>query len=541
MFNNDKIQYVNIKQYDKQLKIDNQILKDKKIIKAEHTSFLIDDFLSPDAITKIKILQKNIHKTYLTTICESLEQKVVLADDFFDENHEIKRLNATHNIAIPKIDINKKVQYFNHTGIDYIFSPFHILYHHLIANQVNTNSINILITHDIFYALILNDEKKIVYSAVRKLTAFDEIQNSDFEDINELENQNLFNEIHQLEIQDIITSITNDFYETSNEEVFCQSIAIFYTIKQLTNEQITTIKDALMLEVEYQSIDFNSHLFTLSQQSNASKLSFIHTAKKTNKKSFLPWFFGMIITSALVAGIFFYMQQQEDMRKQKIENIKKAKKAKAAKILADKKAADAKIKLPNHKLENKKISTLVLSILNTIPSNAVLSEIELQENDLTFVCDLLNEETFNKDIKPNLLKLYKTSEILLIQENKPTFNAIIANSGLIVNKVAKDNSKQKYRANKFISQKNIIKKIQTILPKDSIVDLESKSKKKAKIKTYNFSVTTLISTPKDFFDIIKKLNKLPYSLSIKFPIEFAQTTQGLETTFNLQFNQFHKE
>ncbi len=78
MFNSNQIQYVNIKRYDKQIKIDNKILKDKKIAKEEHTSFLIEDILSNDVISKLKILKKNINKTYLTTICESLNQKVVL-------------------------------------------------------------------------------------------------------------------------------------------------------------------------------------------------------------------------------------------------------------------------------------------------------------------------------------------------------------------------------------------------------------------------------------------------------------------------------
>ena len=40
------LQYITIKQYDKQLKIDNQILQNDKIIKTDHSSFLIEGALS---------------------------------------------------------------------------------------------------------------------------------------------------------------------------------------------------------------------------------------------------------------------------------------------------------------------------------------------------------------------------------------------------------------------------------------------------------------------------------------------------------------
>ena len=69
MYKNNKEQYVNILKQDKQLKIDYKILQDKKIIKQEVSTFLLDgDNISQDAIFKLETLQKNIPKTYLSTL-----------------------------------------------------------------------------------------------------------------------------------------------------------------------------------------------------------------------------------------------------------------------------------------------------------------------------------------------------------------------------------------------------------------------------------------------------------------------------------------
>ena len=532
MFKDDNMQYVNIKQYDKQLKIDNQILKNDKIVKTENSSFLIENNLSTDCISKLNILQKNINKTYLTTICESLNQKVVKADEFFDTAFEIRKLNATYNIAIPKEDLINKQQYFKNTGLDYIFSPFNILYNHIIANTPNTNSLNMLILNNIIYALILDDEKRIVHSTMKTLTAFDDIQDSQFTG-DDLDGQKLFDEMHALEIQDSITAIMNEFYEQSPNKIFCESVAIFYTLKQLTNEQLDTIKDAIMLEIEYSSLNFNDYLFNLSKQSNVSRISFILPREKKNPKSFALWLFGAVITTALVGGVLYYMQIQKAAKEEKIIQEEKAKK------IAQEKAKLAQIKLPNHKMENAKLSKIILSIFDIIPYSAVLSELQLQKKDSTFVCSLLKKDVFKKDIQPKLLKLYKTSEILLIQNNKPTYNAIIANNGLLPQKLSTKQVQPDYRKNKFIAKSTLIEQIQAFLPKKSKVIF--KSKYKSKFLTYNFNVTTTLQEPQEFFKFIEELNKKSYCIQIKYPIEFAQTKKGLETSFNLQFHQFHKK
>ncbi len=529
MFKNGNTQYVNIKRYDKQFKIDSQILKNSKINKTEHSSFLIENKLPNDAISKLNILQKNINKTYLTTLCESLNQKIVKVDEFSDENYEIKRLNSDFNIAILKKDLLTQKKYFQQTGIDYILSPFTILYHHLMLNENNKNSLNILTLNNTIYALILDDNNKIIYSTIKTLTAFDDIQDSEFYK-DGLDKQKLFDEMNLLEIQEAITSITNDFYETSEDKIFCENVSIFYTIKQLGNQQLNNLQETLMLDIKYTAFSLDEYLFNLSQQIDASKISFIAIREK-NKASFFAWFIYMILSITLTGAILFYMQNQEKVNQFIFQKDKKIEIKKQIKI--------AKIKLPNHRIKNEKITNLILSVFDIVPYNAVLNELQLQKNDSIFVCNFLDKDTFTKDIQPKLLKVYKASEILLIQDNKPVFNAIIANSNLIPQKLTTKPIQPNYKRNKFVTKDKLIKQLEAFLPKDS--QILFKSKFKSKTLTYNFNIATTLKTPKDFFNFAEELNKKSYSINIAYPIEFAQTKKGLETNFNLQFHQFYKK
>ena len=532
MFKDNSIQYVNIKKYDKQLKIDNQILKNDKIIKTNHSSFLIDNNLSKDSISKLNILQIDVKKTYLTTVCESHNQQVVKSDEFFEEDYVIRKLNTSHSVAILKDDLEDQKGYFKDTGIDYIFSPFNILYNHTMSNGANTNSVNILILNNTVYAIILNDEKRIAHSCIKTLTAFDDIQNSEFYD-DSLDGQKLFDEVHLLEIQDVITSITTEFYELNESDSFCKNVSIFYTVKQLNDEQVNTLTETLMLEVEYSTVNFDEYLYSFAKQTNATKNSFIQPREKKSGTSAITWLVGLFISFALVAGIFVYLQEQEKLKQIQLE------KERIEKIEAQKRAEAAKVKLPNHIAKNDQITSIILSIFDIIPYNAVLDELQLQKNDSTFVFNFLNKDTLTKDVQPKLLKLYKTSEVLLLQHNKPTYNAIIANSTLLPQKSSTKQIQPKYKEGKFLSQKEVAKQIKAFLPKDSEVNF--KSKFKSKLLTYNFEVKTILKTPQEFFNFVEELNKKSESKHIRYPIEFAKTTKGLETKFNLQFHQFKKK
>jgi predicted DNA-binding protein len=540
MFKNEVTQYVIVKQYDNQLKIDTKIIKNNKTIRTESSSFISENKISADAHSKLNILQKNISKTYIISVCESLEQKVVEIEQFYQQSeniynkYKLKNLSSHYSIAILKQDLEKKQRYFDGIGVDYIFSPFNVLYSHIMQNNAKSNSLNIFIFNNVAYLLILNNEKRIVYSDIKSLTAFNKVNDKNFSN-DKLEDQKLFDEIHSLEIQTLITDTLNQFYKNNKDEIFCEHISLFYTIKQLTNKQLDIIKEAIMLDFEYLKLNINEHLFDMSKSNHAIKMSFIAPREKKSKKPFVIWLFNVTITFMLAFGIFLYIQNVQQK-----EQEEKLKKEQQARILAQKKAEANKIKLPNHIAQNEQIIQQLLSVFDIIPYSVVLSELQLEKKNLTFVCSLLHKEIFDKELKPKLLKLYNKSEILLIQDKKPTFDAIIANNHLIQQKSSNKSSKQlRYKNNKFITKKAIKEQLKVFLPKNSIVTF--KSRHKLKYLTYNFNITAILKEPKDFFHFIEEINKKPYSIVVKYPIEFAKTKKGLEVIFSIAFNQLYKK
>jgi len=538
MSKNENIQYVIIKQYDKQLKIDAKIVKNGKMLKTDNSSFISENIICSDAISKLNILQKDIPKTYLASICECIKQKVVVTDEFYQEDeevcnkYELRNLGSHYSVAILKQNLEEKKQYFEDTGIDYIFSPFNILYNHIMQNSAKSNSLNIFILNNITYLLILNDEKRIVYGAIKPLSSFDKIKKDNFSNDN-LDGQKLFDQIHSLEIQTLITNTLDEFYASSEDEIFCEHICLFYTLRQLANEQLNAIKETTMLEIEYSKLNINEYLFEMSQPNHSIKASFISPREKKNKKSFTMWLLGAIITTLIATGILLYIQDIQ----QKEEQLK-IEKEKQAKILA-KKLAESKIKLPNHITKNELIVQRILSMFEIIPYSVILSELQLQEKDSTFVCSLLKKEIFEKELKPKLSKIYKKTEILLIQDKKPTFNAIIANSDFVEQKNTTKQIQPKYRKNKFVAINTLKAQLGAFLPKKSIITF--KTKKKEKYLTYNFNVSTVFKSPRDFFQFVENLDKKSYSIIVKYPIEFAKTKKGLETTFGITFHQFNKK
>ena len=532
MFNDKNKQYINITKYDKQIKVDNKIIQNDKLLKSEHASFIIENTLSADCIAKVNILQKNINNTFISTLCETKDQKVVISDEFNDETYDIRKLNTHYSIAIAKKEIISHQSSFQEIGNDYLFSPYNILYNHIMTNNPNTNSLNILLLNSTVYAFILDDEKRIIYSTLKNITPFEQIAKDEFSQ-DDLEGQKLFDEIHQMEIQEIITSITTEFYALQTSDIFCESVSIIYTIKQLNENQLKVLEENLMLEIEYNSINLSEELFHLAQSHTALKSSFISPREKKSKKSFAMWVLGAILTTAIAAGIFYYMQI---LQKQKDEELRKAK---IAKIIADKKAKQLSIKLPEHRNNNKLIIQNIKSIFDVIPDNALLNELQLQTKDATIVCTLLSADSYEKTIKPNILKLFKKSEVLLMQKNKLIYNAILVNSGFITQKLKHKFDKPNYRKNRFVSTTNFKQQIKAFLPKNSSVKFIKRIKSKFLIN--KFTTLATFQNPTEFFNFIKVLNKKSYSIELKYPIEFVKTKYGLETTFDLQFNQFHRK
>jgi len=537
MFKDTNEQYINIKRYDKQLKIDTKIFKDKQLQNAEHLSFVQDDdVLSSDAVSKVNILQQNIAKTYISVVNESSNQKIVDINTFLDDNYKIIKLTSHFALAILKEDIRAQQENYQAVGLDFIFSPFALLYHHIISNGADANSINILILNNNFYAIVLDKDKAIAYSVVKSLTSFDEVHTSQFYS-QEIEGQKLFDEIHFLEIQDHISTTLQEYYDNSDiTDNFCNQIEIFYTIKQLNEEQVEDINQTMMIDTNYSNFPIDNIMFYLCEHNSTLKQSYIQPRQKKEKKLPIRWILAAVISTILVGYGLFYLNEQNKIKEQlaKQEQIKKAKEL----ALKKQKEKLANIKLPNHMLKNYEVTKLLLAVFDTIPRDAMLNELNLEQKDSTFVCTLLDKNTYNKNMQPKLLKLYKSSDIVLSQESNSTYSTIISNTGLIPQPIKLKNITPKYNKRDIISTKEFVRLIDSYLKSKTKITFQSKVK--SKFISSKFIVKTIMQEPQDFFDFIDKINKLKYSIVISYPIEFIKTTKGIELSFRLTLNQIQK-
>ena len=235
----------------------------------------------------------------------------------------------------------------------------------------------------------------------------------------------------------------------------------------------------------------------------------------------------------VAAGVFYYKKfiQKDEVKK---EIFKKEKIIKQKVIIKE-------IALPKHKELNIQKTNLLISLFDSIGSQEVLKEIQVQENESTLICNLKEENSYEKELKPKLLKIYKQSENILSTQNKKTllYTAIISNTKLIKKDMTKRIKLNKpNKKNKILNEKESTIYLEK-LTKNSLVLLDDT--KNTKYKKYIFNVETKISNPLEFFDIIKDINNQYYSITLSYPIEFTKLKDTINVKYNLVFNQIKKE
>jgi len=523
MLNKD-IQYINIIKTQNNIKIENQIFQNNQLKDEEQSIFLLDnDNISNDTIFKLQTLEHNIPLTYTTAIYED-EQYIVNNDQTTLDTKII--FDHSHHITAPTQKIEQTKQFYNNSKIDYLISPYSIL-NNLIHTNLKENSLNLLILNNTIYTIILDKDKRYCYSVIKHLTSFEDIKQSSFYN-DEIVEQKLYDEIYNLELNEIITDITKDFYDKNNSDTFIETINIFYHIKQLNDEQLKNLTDTLMLDITYTQIDLNKILFEMVQKPNINKQSFIQPRKKKSPFSFFAWSIIALFSTFVAGFIFYYFQTPNKEDNNKIKELKKITKTIKQPIKIK------EIALPNHITNNAYIISNIKNIFNTISDNEVLKEIQLQQNESTLVYTFTNENSYEKYLKPRLLKLYNNSENVLSSRNNSIFSAIVSNSD-IINKYKptfkiykQDKNSKNFDTNSsytliksFLNNKTTIKKLSTT---------------KTKYTTISYKVLSIVNTPQEFFDIIEKINKTNYSILLSYPIEFSKSKQGLSINFILKFN-----
>ncbi|MCK5293252.1 MAG: hypothetical protein KAJ49_01275 [Arcobacteraceae bacterium] len=518
---NNNIQYINVIKSQQNIKIDYQIIKENQIIKNEHSIFLLEENkLSIDTNYKLQTLENNIPKTYICAICEDKNQTIISNDN----NTQNIYFNKTHSITLPSSNIEKTKQFYNNGNIDYLVSPFTIL-QNILNTNLHPNSLNLLILNNNIYSILLDENKQYITSCIKQLTSFEDIQNSDFY-TDEIVEQKLYDEIYNLELNENISNITNQFYKENPDADFIQSINIYYNIKQLNDEQLNLLKDNLMIETIYNPISLNELLYDMVKRSSIKKQSFIHPRPKKSTLSLISWILIALITTFLAGALFYIMQSPKEEIKQK-EIIKEKKKI-VKKI--------KEIQLPNHININEYIVNSLLDIFETISDDSLLKEIQVEQNESTLIYNFKNPNSYESTLKPKLLKIYKKSENVLTSKNNFTYTAIISNT-MPKEKLSTKLTKiyPKSSQNKYLEKKEINLLLKSIFNTNSKIKNLSISTAKYTISRY--SITTIVKDPQEFFTTIDRLDTLNYSIHLSYPIEFAKVKDNLEVNFKLQINQ----
>ncbi len=529
MFKNNKKQYISLFKYENQLQVSYKILQNSVNLKQENSSFLVQDNNMPkDAIYKLTTLQKAVSKSYISTFYDNDTQYIVENSTVNTKVSNFIKLDDKYSAVVNSDDLSLFSNFFKDVGLDYIFSPFSVLYDQ-INNNSTKNSINIFVSNNKLYTIVYDKNGHISKSIIKKITDFDSIKDSHFYN-DEIAEQKLYDEVYFLEFQQILNDIIQESYTNNTIESqidFFESINIFYTTKQLSGPQIDIILDTLMVEINYNQLSIETFLEKSLENKNAEKFSFIKPRDKKIDKSVILWIAILIISIIGIAGTIYYKSTQS-------EAIEKSKKVvKVDKIIKEKIIEEIPLRLPNHIQHNNNIVEQAMMFFNLIPYDAILLELSLGEDSSTFVTNFLLDSNGSKVLTKKLSIIYNKSQIILEHKTKAIVSTIISNTNHKAKKEIIE--KTDYVKHKFISSDKFTKYLNSIVPNQSEIKFISKSYNE-NLK-YDYTIKSFFKTPQEFFTFIDKLNKKDIPLLVNYPIEFTKLENELEIKYNLSFYQ----
>lgn len=511
--------YINAIKYDTQLKLDYKKLNENDIVETNNSVFLVnDDILPLDIALKLNSSQNQVDETYISTLLISDTTKLVKKEKSAKlKDCEIASFNNEFDIAVLKTTLFETKNFFDKTGIDYIYSAFHVMNLHLEQN-ISKDEILIFLINNKAYILILNSDSSIVYHKIEDLPTFESIKKTHFYE-DDVDGQKLFDEVYYLELSQIIQNTLTSFYE-KNSGNFIEKVTILYTLKQLTTEQIDNLKDELLLEVDYHPINIDEEVFELSKDKHQKK-SFVKPRKKKKKTNYTNLFIALFFAIAFFGVFKLYTNMETSTTEENKEVISKNK----------------NVKLPDHININDKTITRVKAIMDSIPYDVVLKEFVIDEDSLVLKTQLLKDDTFITSLKPNLDELYEDTQIEIdTKDKKVNLEATITSKDTIELKdIEYKINKEKYIKDEFFPILRVTEQLKILMPEDTIVKF--KSSNNADITKFYYLINIVVKTPMEFYNLIDMLNAELYSIHVMYPISMIKTINGLEVEFNLVFNQ----
>jgi hypothetical protein len=161
--------------------------------------------------------------------------------------------------------------------------------------------------------------------------------------------------------------------------------------------------------------------------------------------------------------------------------------------------------LPNHKKENLTIQKELTNLLSVVPYDMVLGSLSIQDGNSTIEGEIIYKDSYYKEIKPKLLKLYTSSTAQMYKTGDGTYSITIKNKK-VKNIYLPKLIHQIYDIPKKPKSMNELKNdIKLMLPKNSIIRFSKEASSDNYIKN-SFKISTYIRTPKELYNIIEKIN-----------------------------------
>ena len=530
MFTKESL-YINAVKYNNQLKLDYKKLSNEQITTTDNSVFLVDNDsgLPLDIAHKLNSSQSEIDNTYISTLLINDTTKLipkVLSSKLKD--CEIASFNNDFDIAVLKTTLFETKNYFAKTGIDYIYSAFHLINLHIDKN-VSRSEIIVFLFNSKAFIVILDAAGIIVHNTILDLACFDTIKKTHFYE-DDIDGQKLFDEIYYLELNEIIHNTLNAFYEKKSN-TFVEKVTILYVLKQLSEEQTKQLSEDLLLKVEYHPINIDEDVFELSKDKHLKK-SFVKPRKKKKKRDYTNLYIFLFIL--LVGFISYQVYLKVDFKSLYSDYFKKEVVIEKAQNV---KKIENVLELPNHITLNDKIEQKVKAVLETIPNDMYIKELKIDKDVLELKGHILKESTFSDSLKPNLDKLYRdVTYTSLVPDKKVNIESVIfAKKEIELSKTYKFYNKQ-YLTDEFMQLDRVTEQLKILMPVGSIIKLNTTTSS-SNVTRFMYTINILIKEPKEFFDVIEILNNELYSIHISYPLSMVKTLAGIEAEFILVFNQ----
>jgi hypothetical protein len=476
-----------------------------------------------DIVDSESSISNNINKQLCT---DGVDYNAIVDDSLNEtinttEINNIKKiqLDKYNSISISKKDFDKVKKEYKDFENCAVFSPFHVLLDQ-VKLEYKPNTLNVFIYNNKIYTIIVDEQYIIVHNDIKKIT-----QNKDLDDefINDKSMQkDLLKEIIHLEVQNSIESILENFY-AQDSSFFIENIEVLDASSLLSQDNIDEICETLSLEITYKEIDISEILLRLIQKElNYQNLSYTDIEKSSSSsiKKFI--FILLAILALAVAYVIYSVNLQQASIKQKIQSKSIEKKIN-------------KVQLKDHKKINTSISTQLNTIFDAITYDAYINSLKIDNDALNLNLTTLYNDTFIKNIQPNIEKVFEQVTIIDSSESNSQFDVSIVALGSIAkihNTLDDLITYKQYRVYTQIEAQKLINDINKNVIITPIVST------KIEDKFYEYDLTLESNNLNEFKQFVDDLNVKQNCIYIQYPIEIKKKeNKTIETKFKVIFEQ----